>query len=214
MYNLCHFFFQEASHLQSVNTLPADMEDKECLLLTVCLSSPGLVASSSHHWKAPTVESATTKSRIYNALVAWFLSLVNIYLTSPWQRHSTEIIWLFVLSLRWSPCFTEASNLLGWSTRPSRWWWQGCCTFLGGWPTAAVDRGWTGSTHLCCVPRRGPTTCPKTPGERNEHRDPFKLLIISSSSILIPNSMWMHPNISSVPTPPFLQLSDFPFSSL
>ncbi|XP_024246039.1 dynein axonemal assembly factor 8 isoform X1 [Oncorhynchus tshawytscha] len=67
----------EASHLQSVNTLPADMEDKECLLLTVCLSSPGLVASSSHHWKAPTVESATTKSHIYNALVAWFLSLVG-----------------------------------------------------------------------------------------------------------------------------------------
>lgn len=115
--------------------------------------------------------------------------------------------------LRWSPCFTEASNLLGWSTRPSRWWWQGCCTFLGGWPTAAVDRGWTGSTHLYCVPRREPTTCPKTPGERNEHRDPFKWLIISSSSSLIPNSMWMHPNISSVPPPPFLQLSDFPFSS-
>ncbi|KAK6311677.1 hypothetical protein J4Q44_G00173410 [Coregonus suidteri] len=67
----------EASHLQSVNTLPADMEDKECLLLTVCLSSPGLVASSGHHWKAPTVESATTKSHIYNALVAWFLSLVG-----------------------------------------------------------------------------------------------------------------------------------------
>ncbi|XP_041735690.1 dynein axonemal assembly factor 8 isoform X3 [Coregonus clupeaformis] len=69
--------YDTASHLQSVNTLPADMEDKECLLLTVCLSSPGLVASSGHHWKAPTVESATTKSHIYNALVAWFLSLVG-----------------------------------------------------------------------------------------------------------------------------------------
>lgn len=70
------FFLQEASYLQSVKTLPTDIIKHESLLLTVCLSSIGIVAGNSHG-KAQTVESATTKSHIYNALVSWFLSLVN-----------------------------------------------------------------------------------------------------------------------------------------
>ncbi|CAB1341786.1 unnamed protein product [Coregonus sp. 'balchen'] len=94
----------EASHLQSVNTLPADMEDKECLLLTVCLSSPGLVASSGHHWKAPTVESATTKSHIYNALVAWLehqvlkVVMTGVLYPSGWLAYSScgqRMGWLY-----------------------------------------------------------------------------------------------------------------------
>ncbi|XP_067089795.1 dynein axonemal assembly factor 8 [Osmerus mordax] len=66
----------EASYLQSVKTLPTDIIKNESLLLTVCLSSIGIVAGNSHG-KAQTVESSTTKSHIYNTLVSWFLSLVG-----------------------------------------------------------------------------------------------------------------------------------------
>lgn len=69
-------FDSETSYLQSINTLPTDSMNKECLLLTVCLSSLGIVSSNSHR-KAQTVELATTKSHIYNSLVSWFLALVG-----------------------------------------------------------------------------------------------------------------------------------------
>ncbi|XP_075942837.1 dynein axonemal assembly factor 8 [Anarhichas minor] len=66
----------EASHLQSISTLPADIESKRRMLLTVDLSSPGVVGSRSHRTRKH-LNSAATKSDIYNTLVAWFLSLVS-----------------------------------------------------------------------------------------------------------------------------------------
>ncbi|GLD49175.1 uncharacterized protein AKAME5_000300400 [Lates japonicus] len=63
----------EASHLQPVNTLPEDIENKVCLLLTVNLSGPGMIGDGARGKRHP----AATKSHIYNTLVAWFLSLVG-----------------------------------------------------------------------------------------------------------------------------------------
>ncbi|XP_048049656.1 dynein axonemal assembly factor 8 isoform X2 [Megalobrama amblycephala] len=67
----------EASYLPSVNTLPADLQMRECLLLTVSLSSPGVVAGRMQR-KAQTVDSVFMKSHLYNALIAWFLSLTDL----------------------------------------------------------------------------------------------------------------------------------------
>ncbi|XP_077069551.1 dynein axonemal assembly factor 8 [Siphateles boraxobius] len=66
----------EASYLPTVNTLPADLEMRECLLLTVSLSSLGVVAGKMQR-KAQTVDSVFIKSHVYNALIAWFLSLTD-----------------------------------------------------------------------------------------------------------------------------------------
>ncbi|XP_068434963.1 dynein axonemal assembly factor 8 [Clinocottus analis] len=66
----------EASHRQSICTLPTDIEGKAQMLLIADLSSPGVVGSSAHR-KRKHLESAATKSDIYNTLVAWFLSLVG-----------------------------------------------------------------------------------------------------------------------------------------
>ncbi|XP_067276701.1 dynein axonemal assembly factor 8-like [Pseudorasbora parva] len=66
----------EASYLPSVNTLPADLQMRECLLLTVSLSSLGVVAGRMQR-KAKTVNSVFIKSHVYNALIAWFLSLTD-----------------------------------------------------------------------------------------------------------------------------------------
>ncbi|XP_032392881.1 uncharacterized protein LOC116702662 isoform X1 [Etheostoma spectabile] len=66
----------EASHLQSISTLPANIESKGCMLLTVNLSSPGMVEARAHGRKKH-LDPAATKSDIYNTLVAWFLSLVG-----------------------------------------------------------------------------------------------------------------------------------------
>ncbi|KAK7174436.1 hypothetical protein R3I93_001602 [Phoxinus phoxinus] len=66
----------EASYLPTVNTLPADLEMRECLLLTVSLSSLGVVAGRMQR-KAKTVDSVFIKSHVYNALIAWFLSLTD-----------------------------------------------------------------------------------------------------------------------------------------
>ncbi|XP_031717758.1 uncharacterized protein LOC116391380 isoform X2 [Anarrhichthys ocellatus] len=74
----------EASHLQSISTLPADIESERHMLLTVDLSSPGVVGSRSHRTRKH-LNSAATKSDIYNTLVAWFLSLVG-----PEPRHEED----------------------------------------------------------------------------------------------------------------------------
>ncbi|KAM6914113.1 dynein axonemal assembly factor 8 isoform 2-T2 [Lycodopsis pacificus] len=74
----------EASHLQSISTLPADIESERRMLLTVDLSSPGVVGSRSHRTRKH-LNSAATKSDIYNTLVAWFLSLVG-----PEPRHEED----------------------------------------------------------------------------------------------------------------------------
>ncbi|XP_031168309.1 uncharacterized protein LOC116059406 isoform X3 [Sander lucioperca] len=66
----------EASHLQSISTLPANIESKGCMLLTVNLSSPGMVEAKAHGRKKH-LDPAANKSDIYNTLVAWFLSLVG-----------------------------------------------------------------------------------------------------------------------------------------
>ncbi|XP_071326366.1 dynein axonemal assembly factor 8 isoform X2 [Trachinotus anak] len=63
----------EASHLQSVNPLTEDVKNTGCMLLTVSLSSPGMVGDRAHGKRNP----AATKSHVYNTLVAWFLSLVG-----------------------------------------------------------------------------------------------------------------------------------------
>ncbi|XP_060883220.1 dynein axonemal assembly factor 8 [Labrus mixtus] len=64
-------YHSEASHLQQVSTLPADMKSKVCMILIVNLSGPGMVGDGGHLYPA------ATKSHIYNTLVAWFLSLVG-----------------------------------------------------------------------------------------------------------------------------------------
>ncbi|XP_044036470.1 dynein axonemal assembly factor 8 isoform X2 [Siniperca chuatsi] len=66
----------EASHLQSITTLPADIESKGCMLLIVNLSGPGMVGDRAHG-RRKHLYTAETKSHIYNTLVAWFLSLVG-----------------------------------------------------------------------------------------------------------------------------------------
>ncbi|XP_026068002.1 uncharacterized protein LOC113049670 [Carassius auratus] len=66
----------EASYLPSVSTLPPDLQMKECLLLTVSLSSPGVVAGRTQR-KTQTTDSALSKSHVYNALMAWFMSLTD-----------------------------------------------------------------------------------------------------------------------------------------
>ncbi|XP_059415123.1 dynein axonemal assembly factor 8 [Carassius carassius] len=66
----------EASYLPSVNTLLPDLQMKECLLLTVSLSSPGVVAGRTQR-KTQTTDSALSKSHVYNALIAWFMSLTD-----------------------------------------------------------------------------------------------------------------------------------------
>ncbi|XP_037834509.1 uncharacterized protein LOC108243695 isoform X2 [Kryptolebias marmoratus] len=68
----------EVSHRESISTLPADIESKEYMLLTVRLSSPGMVADmDAAHGKRKHLHSAATRSHIYNTLVAWFLSLAG-----------------------------------------------------------------------------------------------------------------------------------------
>ncbi|XP_036421409.1 uncharacterized protein LOC118804902 [Colossoma macropomum] len=64
----------EGSHLSSVSTLPPNLQSSKCLLLTVTLSSPGVVAGRAQG-KAHTVQSTTVRSHVYNSLIAWFLSL-------------------------------------------------------------------------------------------------------------------------------------------
>ncbi|XP_043089942.1 dynein axonemal assembly factor 8 isoform X2 [Puntigrus tetrazona] len=66
----------EASYLPSVNTLPPDLQMKECLLLTVPLSSPGVVAGIRQR-KTQTADLVSIKSHVYNALIAWFMSLTD-----------------------------------------------------------------------------------------------------------------------------------------
>ncbi|XP_054463217.1 dynein axonemal assembly factor 8 [Anoplopoma fimbria] len=92
----------EASHLQSISTLPADIESKGRMLLIVDLSSPGAVGSRAHR-KPKHLNSAETKSDIYNTLVAWFLSLVG-----PEPRHDEDEVgakvpfWVAGLQQLWS----------------------------------------------------------------------------------------------------------------
>ncbi|XP_074512139.1 dynein axonemal assembly factor 8 [Sebastes fasciatus] len=74
----------EASHLQSISTLPADIESKGRMLLIVDLSSPGVVGARAHG-RRKHLNPAATKSHIYNTLVAWFLSLVG-----PEPRHDED----------------------------------------------------------------------------------------------------------------------------
>ncbi|KAK2833238.1 hypothetical protein Q5P01_017127 [Channa striata] len=66
----------EASHLQSISMLPENIKSNDCMLLIVSLSSPGMVGDRAHG-KRKNLYPAATKSHIYNALVAWFLSLVG-----------------------------------------------------------------------------------------------------------------------------------------
>ncbi|XP_026203624.1 uncharacterized protein LOC113153922 isoform X2 [Anabas testudineus] len=66
----------EASHLQPFSVSPEDITSKDCILLTVTLSSPGMVGHQAHG-KRKHLYPADAKSHIYNTLVAWFLSLVG-----------------------------------------------------------------------------------------------------------------------------------------
>ncbi|XP_070703582.1 dynein axonemal assembly factor 8 [Pempheris klunzingeri] len=64
-------------HLQSLGTLPAaDINSKGCVLLTVDLSSPGMVGDRAHGRRRH-LYPAATRAHVYNTLVAWFLSLVG-----------------------------------------------------------------------------------------------------------------------------------------
>ncbi|XP_074867038.1 dynein axonemal assembly factor 8 isoform X2 [Carettochelys insculpta] len=70
-------FHPEASYLPAINTLPsADSINGEMLLMTICLSSCGQVASWGQH-SGSFLDTALTAASIYQALVTWLLSLVS-----------------------------------------------------------------------------------------------------------------------------------------
>uniref|UniRef100_W5M771 Nucleoside diphosphate kinase-like domain-containing protein n=1 Tax=Lepisosteus oculatus TaxID=7918 RepID=W5M771_LEPOC len=69
----------EASYLPSISTLSAESEHRETLLLTVSLASLGQV-SVSGRTGGQTLDMALSGSHVYNSLVAWFLSLIQICL--------------------------------------------------------------------------------------------------------------------------------------
>ncbi|XP_076865406.1 dynein axonemal assembly factor 8 isoform X2 [Brachyhypopomus gauderio] len=66
----------DGSNLPSLCTLPPDVSSRECLLLTVSLLSPGVVAQTSQGQKH-TVASTSDTCHVYNSLVAWFMSLAE-----------------------------------------------------------------------------------------------------------------------------------------
>ncbi|KAI4821973.1 hypothetical protein KUCAC02_007543 [Chaenocephalus aceratus] len=66
----------EASHLQTICTLSADIESKGCMLLIVDLSTPGTVGARAHG-RNKHRNPAPSKPDVYNILVAWFLSLAG-----------------------------------------------------------------------------------------------------------------------------------------
>ncbi|KAI3359678.1 hypothetical protein L3Q82_014056, partial [Scortum barcoo] len=90
----------EASHLQTISTLPAGMESNTCMVLIVSLSSPGMVADRTRG-KKKHLYPAATKAHIYNTLVAWFLSLVG-----PDLRHDEAGVkvpfWVAGLQQMWT----------------------------------------------------------------------------------------------------------------
>ncbi|KAM4531385.1 dynein axonemal assembly factor 8 [Odontesthes bonariensis] len=68
----------EVSHQESISTLPENIESQGWMLLSVSLSSPGMVGCmKAASGKRKHLHSAETKSHIYNTLVAWFLSLAG-----------------------------------------------------------------------------------------------------------------------------------------
>lgn len=69
------FRLQEASYFPSVSVLSPESENRETLLLTVCLSSPGQTLAWGQH-TGHTLDMALAGSNVYNTLVTWFLSLV------------------------------------------------------------------------------------------------------------------------------------------
>ncbi|XP_026181938.1 uncharacterized protein LOC113141620 [Mastacembelus armatus] len=75
----------EVTHLPSIRTLPEDIKSEGCMLLTVSLSSPGMIGGRAHG-KRKHLYSAATKSHVYNTLVAWFLSLVG-----PDPHHDKDV---------------------------------------------------------------------------------------------------------------------------
>ncbi|XP_045888791.1 dynein axonemal assembly factor 8 isoform X1 [Micropterus dolomieu] len=92
----------EASHQQSITTLPADIESKGCMLLIVDLSGPGMVGDRVHG-RGKHLHPAGAKSHIYNTLVAWFLSLAG-----PDPRHDEDEVsamvpfWVAGLQQKWT----------------------------------------------------------------------------------------------------------------
>ncbi|KAM9746412.1 dynein axonemal assembly factor 8 isoform 1-T1 [Menidia menidia] len=69
---------EEISHREPISTLPAKMESQDWVSLTVSLSGPGMIESLNvPTGKRKHLFSSETKSHIYNALVAWFLSLAG-----------------------------------------------------------------------------------------------------------------------------------------
>ncbi|XP_034781597.2 dynein axonemal assembly factor 8 isoform X3 [Acipenser ruthenus] len=66
----------EASYFPSVSVLSPESENRETLLLTVCLSSPGQTLAWGQH-TGHILDMALAGSNVYNTLVTWFLSLVG-----------------------------------------------------------------------------------------------------------------------------------------
>ncbi|XP_042360295.1 dynein axonemal assembly factor 8-like [Plectropomus leopardus] len=92
----------EASHLQSISSLPTDIESKSCMLLIVDLSSPGVVGAKAQG-KKKHLNPAATKSNIYNTLVAWFLSLVGSEAHHDEDEASAKIpFWVAGLQQLWT----------------------------------------------------------------------------------------------------------------
>ncbi|XP_066530842.1 dynein axonemal assembly factor 8 isoform X2 [Hoplias malabaricus] len=95
----------DGSHTPSVSTLSPLLQGCKCLLLTVTMSSPGVVAGGAQG-KAHTVESTIARSHIFNSLIAWFLSLAEPKSSSTKDTRrnggNTAPFWVAGLQQVWS----------------------------------------------------------------------------------------------------------------
>ncbi|XP_041086905.1 dynein axonemal-associated protein 1 isoform X2 [Polyodon spathula] len=93
----------EASYFPSVSILSPESENRETLLLTVCLSSPGQTLAWGQH-TGHTLDNARTGSNVYNTLVTWFLSLVGPVPQSQEESVSAErqpLFWVAGIQQLW-----------------------------------------------------------------------------------------------------------------
>ncbi|KAK3532728.1 hypothetical protein QTP86_028097, partial [Hemibagrus guttatus] len=122
----------DGSYLPSVSTLPSSIKIRECLVLMVPLSSPGVVAGRAEG-KTRTVESTSLTSHVYNTLTAWFMSLAKpsaedcVTNTAPFWVTGLQQIWKND-SLILYICIVPVEETRPSSTKP-RW--------------KSMKRGWT-----------------------------------------------------------------------
>lgn len=111
---------------------------RECLLLTVSLSSLGVVAGRMQR-KAQTVDSVFIKSHVYNALIAWFLSLVCLIIFGSEKIfdmlcYISSLCYLFCDRLIPKTATEKVTSLMPLSG------WLGCSSFIRrmAWPCTSA----------------------------------------------------------------------------